>query len=158
MKIKTTLLAACAAVLLALPASAALQLTITFSPVFLSSGGDPIGFGNSTWTLQYNSSQTNYSDLAGFAAVVSDSATLTVTGATDDDYNGTFAIVETVTTNFASLPNAGGTGYIGIDTGGASADFDFGTPAVNVLSIAPQGAAVSSPSIGDLSCRSTSKA
>ena len=148
MKLKTALLAACASALLTLPAQASLNLTITSTVTFIA-GTDPFGFGGSTWTFQFNSSQTNYVETLGIASVITDSASLTVSGATNPAYNGTFAIADTNTTNFASLPNSSGDLYVGLNAVGSAAAFTFG-PAASVSGFFLLGTAQSNPGSTDL--------
>ncbi|WOO40133.1 hypothetical protein [Rubellicoccus peritrichatus] len=148
MKIKTALLAVCVAALLSPSTQAALQLTIS-STVTFNSGTDTYGFDGSTWTFQFNSSQTNYIATFGRASVITDSASLTVSGATDPDYNGTFAITESTTTNFGSYPNPfGGFMLIGGNANLAISSFDFG-PAATVSSFGLAGLPLSNPGATD---------
>jgi|GEM_PF-2000083 len=151
MKIKTKFLSVCAAALLTLPALASIQLSVSFSPI-LQSGTDPNGFENSTWTLVYNSSQSTYDEPSGGADVsilISESASLTVTGADNADYNDTFAITDSETTNFGFVPDAFGNAFFGTNTDGSGASFSFGAPSIAVNGLVLRGAVQASPLPGD---------
>ncbi len=148
MKIKTKLLAVFFTVLLTLPSQANLNLSVSFGPLLNSSSVDTYGFVGSTWTLDFSISQTHYSDAFGFSSFLSDSSSLTVTGAGSAAYNGTFEIIGS-SANSGFLKNVGGNDYFGTSATYGGMVFSFGSPAIEVSGLLLQGNSISSPSIGD---------
>lgn len=118
-------------------ASAALNLSISFTPVS-SEGTDPNGFVDSTWTFLFTINQPTYDDYFGNAAVFLSEAALTIAGADND--NGAFS----ASGSYTMVPNAGGLAALG-------ADFSFGSPSIAVTEFQFVGTPVVSPApqVGD---------
>lgn len=138
MKLKTVLLGLACAALLSTPAQAVINLSISFTPVS-SNGGDTNGFIGSTWNFVMTSSQTEYVNVSGLTAVVSDSVTLTISGAGNPGYNGSYPLVETNTTNFTAFPSYFNTQYFLNTTTGAASTFNFGSPVLTVSGVSGFG-------------------
>lgn len=149
MKVKTLFLTICAASLLAGNASAFLSIIVSLQPTLLA-GPDPRGFNGSTWTFRFNSSQTNYIPyLNDHPLVISDNATLTVSGAGDPAYNGTFTIVEQTSTNFYSYPNFNDNANIGRREGIGAPSFSFGPDSIQINNFLLQATAIANPGTMD---------
>ena len=129
-------LAACAAFLITLPAQALFILDVSFSVVHdteVDGSTDPNGFDGSTWTFQFISDQTNYVPYdSRYPSVIADSASLSISGATNAVYNDTFAIAE-ATTDFLFMPNVQEfLAYVAISGVGGPTSFTFGSPSLGV--------------------------
>ncbi|MDF3128535.1 hypothetical protein P0Y35_04945 [Kiritimatiellaeota bacterium B1221] len=125
-------------------------ISVTFNPT-LNGGVDTEGVVGSTWTFTYEITDTVYSDFYSGAAVLSDSATLTVSGVTNPNYNGVFSIVESTATDFVFWPNFGGNAYISYNpVSGSESFFTFGDApnTVSVQALALQGSSSATVSIG----------
>ncbi|GAB5562391.1 MAG: hypothetical protein SynsKO_40380 [Synoicihabitans sp.] len=114
------------------PAHATNTFTFSFSTVLTHTGGagvdndDPRGFDGSTWNFVFTTDQTNYTNLSGFGIISTANVSLTISGATDTDYNSTFAITEGAGTNFLLLPDLSGDAVLGLGSTGAEGHFLFG--------------------------------
>ena len=128
-------------------ASAALFLNVSFTPT-LTSGDDTWGFDGSTWSFTWTFNQATYSDINSNAAIVSDSASLTVSGATNSAYNGTFALADATTGAFLAVPNSVGTLFMGVNTLNNDSQFSFGQPALTVSEVTLSGSSIADPAIG----------
>lgn len=119
---------------------------------------DPWNINDSTWTFEFTSTQTNYTTLfPGSAGFVSDSVSLTITGAANNDYNGTYALTENSTTDFGIVMDiVSGDGLVnGIrmmkdSDDGSSSAFTFGSPAVSVTGFYLNGTPASEVGVGEV--------
>jgi|GEM_PF-3166607 len=126
-----------------------ITLSVSFDPTLNGGSDAAYGFLTSTWTFTYEITETVYSDNLGGAAVVSDSASVMITGAGNSDYNGVFPIFESTSSDFLFWPNYSGDAYLSHDPGdGSESSFSIGnspnTLAVQNLGLfGPSSAAVS---------------
>ncbi len=149
MKTKVLFAFTVCAALLSSPMQAALTLTFT-GTMNVTTSGDFDRYDGSTWTYTFVSSNTEYQDVRGYAGVVSDSVTLTISGASNPDDNGTFSLVESNTTVFAVFPNVGNSFYGLLDTETVAGQFYLGETGPYVMNLFPNGPSVlaSSPTAG----------
>lgn len=129
-----------------------ISISVTFTPT-LNGGTDANGIVGSNWTFTYNITDTVYSDYFGGAAVLSDSASVTISGVTNPDYNGIFEITETTDTNLLFWPNYGGAGTAYLShspSGGSDSTFtiDDGTNSFTVVNFGLVGPSSASATIG----------
>lgn len=127
MKLRSALLASAVGLLAVGPALATNTFTLSFSTTLTNTGGSDVhGFDGSTWSFVFTTNQTNYIDVFSFAAVSTSDVSLTISGATNTDYNSTFAITEQGGTNFLLLPTVSGNANVGLGTDGLEGQFTFG--------------------------------
>lgn len=137
--------------LMAGPVFGAITVSFSFSPTHIGGGSDMHGLANATWSFTFTTTQASYTSVFGFSVAVTDSAELTITGATNNTVNGTWALTETFTTNFGLYPNtpgpSGREGLVGWNTDLIDAtEFSFGPGGtVNVFALEPFGPPVVSP-------------
>jgi len=131
-------------------ASAIVTISASFSPI-LNGGVDTNGFVGSTWIFTYQLSDPVYSDYFGGPAVLSSSASLTITGASNSVYNDDFTLVESTTTNFLFWPNYAGTAFLSYNpNSGSESSFTIGSGSNTLLvqALAFVGPSTASVSIG----------
>ncbi|MEM6314332.1 MAG: hypothetical protein AAF743_09610, partial [Planctomycetota bacterium] len=133
---RSTLLAALpAALLVALPAiaSAQLALTTTFDIAADGADPDPNGFNGSTWSITYTTDQTTYEDFGGNASFTVDTVDITVSGAGNAAYNGTFNDVPEIGGGIFRINGFGGSGFGDVPTN--RPQINFGPDDLDVLLI-----------------------
>lgn len=131
--------------------AAGIVITWTYTLSF-DGGTDSGGMDGSTWTYVATLGDT-YATFGSYVGVSSESIQLTISGASDNDYNGTFAISERDTTNFLFVPYViGGNSLIMRDTNTNSGDFSFGSSdGLSVFNLGlndPTPVLSSAPSVG----------
>lgn len=126
MKLKTTLLAASAAALLAISARAEVTLTYAYT-VSTSDIENYLGLVGSTFTFEFTSSNTHYDDLSGFAVFQAQTGSLTISGATVAAANGTYAMVPSGTSTYLFAPDLAGNARLAAKSdGGQPLEFAIG--------------------------------
>ncbi|WPJ97550.1 PEP-CTERM sorting domain-containing protein [Coraliomargarita algicola] len=114
-------------------------------------GGNADFYDGSTWVYSLEFSATEYQAIGDFVGIVSNSATLTISGASDPMYDGTINIVDVLHSDFAILPNVGGSIYGLVSAGLTNGEFELDDPVPYLSGLTPSGASVleAAPNIGD---------
>ncbi|MCB1208644.1 MAG: choice-of-anchor D domain-containing protein, partial [Verrucomicrobiales bacterium] len=124
-----------------------LVVGFSFKPTLVS-GTDPHGFENATFTFRFETPDLFYSNLGGGAMAVTSSAQMTITGATNPNVNGTYAVVDNDSSGEVALaPYAYGDAFI-VDTTANGIEYTFSSENVTVGFFA-QAPEVTTPIPGD---------
>ncbi len=126
------------------------KISFSFSPT-LTSGADPNGLENATWLFEFDISQPTYQLSGSFNDISfsSDSAQLTVSGATNNALNGIHAITSAdISGDFVFIPDFFGSTIFALE-GPNNTSSGFSFAGVNVSNFGPVGPSFGSPSVGD---------
>lgn len=133
-----------------------IELSFSLAPTS-SDGSDPNGFVGSTWNFSFATNASVYSDAgalapeaAGVPVVYTSLNFVTISGAGNTDYNGTFLISDSSTTVFAHTPNNGGGSLgLGFNGSGLFSLFSVGSPPILIANFAVGGIPLAEPAAGD---------